>query len=382
MVFNRISVTIGVLALAIPFGSPVHGVQSTGVQPPLFEASVFADGFTAFAALPPISSAVVEHHRTTVNVRALFAGQGPAEIVLNLPGDQRLAVKDLANFRQAGGGGSDTPLTPTNPLSFVSGMDVSLLWDSADSARYRLQIGTASGLSNVFDGDVGNIIRFNTTLGLGNYFWRVYAINSAGVSSPASAEGSFSVTTTCGIPTPPRNLNAWVNGTHVLLNWEPPALGNVASYVVEAGSASGGINLYNAPVGPQTNVQAFVPFGSYFVRLRAQNGCGTSSTSNEAFFLAGVSGTPAAPQDLRLTLTSNLATAAWNLAPGAPAPEAFIVEAGSALGLADLGTAEVSGQFYSVTVPRPGPGIYYVRIKARNGLVIGPASTDVVLFVP
>lgn len=290
----------------------------------------------------------------------------------------------VAKWRQEGNGGTGggIPLAPTNPRTRVSGMNVSLLWDPSGGSLYRLQIGTASGLANVFDGDVGNVVSVDMTLGLGSYFWRVFALNLKGESSPASAESSFAVTSTCGIATAPRNLMASISGSHVLLSWNPPALGTASAYVVEAGSTSGAVNLYHGAVGSQPVVQAMVPFGVYYVRVRASNGCGTGPASNEVFFTVGALGTPPAPQDVRLTLTSTMVSVTWNLGAGAVPPTAYILEAGSAPGLADLGVVEVAGHTRSFTTGRPSPGSYYVRIKARHGTAVGPASPDVLLAVP
>jgi hypothetical protein len=292
-----------------------------------------------------------------------------------------------ANWRQeVGGGGGVTPPAPANLRTEVSGMQVRLLWDSSSATSYRLQVGTAPGLSNLFDGDVGNVLSFAATLSLRSYFWRVYAIGNTGISSPASSEASFSVTTTCGVATPPRDLAATVNGAHVILSWHPSAIGTVSTYIVEAGSSSGATNLYHAPVGTTPIVQALVPVGDYFVRVRAVNACGNSAPSNEVFFIVGWGGgggdgQVTQPQDLRLTLTTTLVTASWNLAPGSLAADAFVIEAGSAAGLADQAVIEVSGQTLSYTTNRPAPGVYYVRVRARRGTTLGLPTPDVLLVV-
>lgn len=292
------------------------------------------------------------------------------------------AAFTIANWRPAVTEPDIPPPPPTNLQTQVSGTTVAFQWGlSAGATGYTFQIGSAPGLANVVDVQIGQVFGGELTLGLGTYYWRVIATNAHGAS--ASAEAQFSITTTCPVSTPPRNLVASVNGGHVMLVWSSPTLGAVSTYIVEAGSSSGGTDLFDAPVGPQTTVQAFVPAGGYFVRVRAGNVCGNSAASNEVFFSAGsVSDLPAQPQNLRLTLTTTLATADWDIGPGLVPPEAFIIEAGSAPGLADQAVIEVSGQTLSFTTTRPAPGSYYVRIRARNGPTVGPATPDLLLVVP
>ena len=79
----------------------------------------------------------------------------------------------------------------------------------------------------------------------------------------------------------PSGLAASVSNSSVTLNWAPAA--GAATYVLEAGSgpartdllvtdlASAATTLSAAGVGP----------GSYFVRIRSKNACGTSGVSNE-----------------------------------------------------------------------------------------------------
>jgi hypothetical protein len=52
--------------------------------------------------------------------------------------------------------------------------------------------------------------------------------------------------------------------------------------VLEAGSRSGGTDIVVTDVGGATSMTATnVGAGTYFVRVRAKNGCGTGAPSNE-----------------------------------------------------------------------------------------------------
>jgi hypothetical protein len=73
-----------------------------------------------------------------------------------------------------------------------------------------------------------------------------------------------------------------VQGSTVTLRWSP-ASARPASYVVEAGSFSGGTDLVVSDLGNAgTSMTATgVGAGTYFVRIRARNACGTGTASNE-----------------------------------------------------------------------------------------------------
>lgn len=79
-----------------------------------------------------------------------------------------------------------------------------------------------------------------------------------------------------GTPSP---FSVSQSGRFVVLGWAG-VLG-ATEYVVEAGSAAGATDLLVAPVGAVTSVSTTAPPGTYFVRVRARNSCGTTDASNE-----------------------------------------------------------------------------------------------------
>jgi hypothetical protein len=67
-----------------------------------------------------------------------------------------------------------------------------------------------------------------------------------------------------------------------------------------------------------------------------------------------------------------------------PAPDltlGFILEAGSAPGLTNIGTAKLTSGTH-VTVPNVPPGTYYVRVKALNYIGASVPSNEAVVTVP
>ena len=94
--------------------------------------------------------------------------------------------------------------------------------------------------------------------------------------------------TAARLPGSPSSLVATVVGTNVTLTWAPPSSGgSPTSYVIEAGSSPGLINLANISTGTTVTVfsAAGVPAGAYYVRVKAANLAGTSGASNEVLVI-------------------------------------------------------------------------------------------------
>ena len=159
---------------------------------------------------------------------------------------------------------------------------MTLRWGAVAGADgYNLLVGSGPGLSNVFNGVVGNTTSVSGNVGAATYSWRVFA-SGGGRFSDGSLESQFTVGTGCAAPGAPQNFQFTVVGRTVTLSWSAPAVGGApASYFIEAGSATGLANLYNASVGAATSLAVQAPPGVFFVRIRAQNACGLSAPSNE-----------------------------------------------------------------------------------------------------
>ncbi|HXG90170.1 MAG TPA: M12 family metallo-peptidase [Vicinamibacterales bacterium] len=197
------------------------------------------------------------------------------------------AAFTVANFRQAATGSptppGSVPSAPTGLTAAVNGTTVTLGWNAvAGATGYTLQVGRSETTFDVFNGPVGNTTSVSGAVPAATYFWRLLAVNAAG-SSPPSGVAQFVVGVGCTAPTAPQHLTFNVSGGTVTLNWLAPVNGSTPiTYVIEAGSAPGEINLYNAGTGSTApGAVAQAPPGTYYVRIRAQNGCGFSAPSNE-----------------------------------------------------------------------------------------------------
>jgi hypothetical protein len=109
-----------------------------------------------------------------------------------------------------------------------------------------------------------------------------YAINDIGYILASARVASAPARTVLLVPIAPQapsGLSFSVTGGVVTLTWTGSA--DVVYYVVEAGSAPGAANLFNAPIGPEPRVTAPAPPGRYYVRVRAGNDLGVSGPSAE-----------------------------------------------------------------------------------------------------
>ena len=98
-----------------------------------------------------------------------------------------------------------------------------------------------------------------------------------GAAGPPSNE--VEVVVACA-PSAPTGLTHTVTGNAVSLSWSPAA--GATGYVVEAGSASGLANLATLSTGTNGLDVSSVPPGTYYVRIRGRNACGTGAPSPEA----------------------------------------------------------------------------------------------------
>ena len=72
-------------------------------------------------------------------------------------------------------------------------------------------------------------------------------------------------------------------GRQVTFAWSAPVSGGAPTeYVIEAGRAPGLTDLASLPTGnTAVGLTIGAPPGTYYVRIRARNACGTGSVSNE-----------------------------------------------------------------------------------------------------
>jgi hypothetical protein len=172
-------------------------------------------------------------------------------------------------------------------------------------------------------------------------------------------------------PQPPTSVNVVTAGNTVALSWT--ASTDVESYVLQAGSSSGAANLFAAPIGAGTALQAAVSAGQYFVRLFTANQGAAGPASEEVAFAIGspaCSGPPPAPSAHSAESGGGAVALRWGTSPGATS---YVLDAGTASGAANVGSLNMGGRnSFTATVP----GSYFTRVRAVNACGTSAPSAE------
>ncbi len=215
----------------------------------------------------------------------------------------------------------------------------------------------------------------------GSYQVEIVAANDAG-RSVSSNSRSFSI----GVGAPPEapiNLVATVADDRVALSWAPAPSGPApAGFVIEA--AAEGASSFEAVA--HSDIPSFVatrvPAGSWQVRVRAATTGGRSQPSDVVSVMtARCAAPPGAPQLPWALWTPPAVTLGWS-PPASGSVEDYVIEVGSAAGLADLGSLVVPGTQLSYTQEISARAATYVRVRARNvcGESAPSAAVPIVLY--
>jgi len=164
----------------------------------------------------------------------------------------------------------------------------------------------------------------------------------------------------------------------VNLTWS--AVSGAASYDIEAGSSTGLADLAvlnTTALGLTTTAGP----GTYYVRVRARNAAGVSTSSNEVIITIGGCSAPVAPSGLALqSAVGGTVVLIWMASPGDVS--SYIVEAGSSPGRSDLANADLGTSATTLTATGVSSGVYYVRMKARNACGVSAPSNEIHITVP
>ncbi len=193
---------------------------------------------------------------------------------------------------------------------------------------------------------------------------------------------TLSVASTPAPPDAPPALTATVTGSALQLTWTAATTGTPAtSYSVSVGDAPGATTL---PVLTTSATTISVPVAAgatYYARVRAVNGFGTSVPSPEVSVTITVfNQAPGRPAQFGAWFSGRTVTVSW-AAPTTGDPVVnYVLEGGSAPGLANLGRVDL-GTATSFTVGGVPGGTFWLRLRAANHSGVGPASSELALVM-
>jgi hypothetical protein len=319
------------------------------------------------------TTALASGARITVSGAAAFAGADLAELVggINFAPDTRTQAPNAPSNLRIVTVASTSVFTWSAPSLFNGGAPTS----------YLLEAGFAPGATAIMLPIAGTGTTF-TVPGVppGTYYVRIRAVNAHG-SSTASNEVVLVVGATgVGLPDSPTGLTAFMAGDRITITWTPALGGGPASsFVVEAGSTSGASNIASLEVPRASFTFSGVPPGFYFLRVRARNAAGVSAPSAEVMLVVGNAPAPPSSPTLSYTVSGSTVTFTWS-APAFGPVTGYIIEAGSATGLANIAVAPI-GNVLTQAFGGVPPGTYYVRIRAVNAQGASIASNERIVTV-
>jgi 5-hydroxyisourate hydrolase-like protein (transthyretin family) len=270
---------------------------------------------------------------------------------------------------------NEAPGAPTNFRATANGFTATFTWTpptpstTGVPASYVIDAGLTPGSTAIsIPAGTGTSL---TIPGVppGTFYVRVRAINAFG-SSPPSNEATL-VVSGAGVSPPDAPTNPIASmtggtGGFLTFTWQAALTGGPPSgYIIEAGIASGVTNL-TIPVTARSFSFNGVPPGFYFLRVRATNAGGVSPPSPEVMIVVGGAPSPPGPPNFTsFTAVGSTVTLAWT-APALGTATSYIIEAGSAPGLANLVTYDTGNTNTTATFAGVPPGTYYVRLRAVN----------------
>lgn len=219
------------------------------------------------------------------------------------------------------------PGAPTLTVS-VSGTTVNLSWTPAagpSALSYIVEAGTATGLANVFNGNVGSTTQLSAVAPPGTYYLRVRGINAFGTGAASNER-----VVTIAAPGSPTVTSALESGGFLNVAWLPGPGGSATSHRLDF--YAGSTLLGSIAAGASTTVAIPLPAGirgTLGVRVTAFNGAAASPASALFAFTIGPPCTPPASPTVSGGIAAGTASVTWTLVADATL---YVLSAGTTQG--------------------------------------------------
>jgi hypothetical protein len=181
----------------------------------------------------------------------------------------------------------------------------------------------------------------------------------------------------CTAPGAPGQLSSTASGLSASFQWSAPANGGaLTDYVLEAGRSPGASDLATVTLGASTTTftASGLP-GTYYVRVRARNACGSAVSNEVMVTLSSTCPLPSSPGQPQAVVTGSAVAVSW---PAAAGSTSHRFEAGSLPGAANLLNLTTAATSLNAQAP---PGVYFVRARGQSACGVGPASADTLIAV-
>lgn len=196
-----------------------------------------------------------------------------------------------------------------------------------------------------------------------------------------TASISFALAPQATAPGAPSGLTAASTAAGLQFSWSPPTSGGApTAYVLEAG-VSPGTTAVALPSATSSLLVPGAPAGVFFLRVKAVNGFGTGPASAEIVLTLGSGGTvaPNPPSNLFVWTSGGRLTMTWAAPSSGTVPTGYVVEAGTASGLANIASINVTGRSF-VFDPVPN-GFFFLRVRSRSAAGLGAPTSEVMINV-
>jgi hypothetical protein len=232
------------------------------------------------------------------------------------------------------------------------------------------------GLNIAVDAD-GHARPQTATADIGAYIAGMVAATPSTPAPPSPPAAPSGGCTPDSIPSAPLGLTLVSEGAGTLqIAWNRPACGVPTSYIIEGATSPGGQAASKEIDASQTTYAGPLAAGTFYIRVQARNALGIGDPSNEI----QVGGAPGAPRGLTVSATARVLTLSWSAPTDGGTLSGYIVEVGSAPGLADISQTTYPATTTAAIAVVPG-GTSYVRVRAVSVAGPGAASNEVKITV-